>query len=490
MTKKFKWIACFIATGLLCIILIFASGNLLDPMYSNYSLDAIEAFHQLEDNTADVIIYGSSHAWKGCDPIVMYRNYGIAAYNYGNNWQSLNTTLLFLKDTFRTQHPKVVCIDTLKTDEIKYHCKMDGELYYTRAIKGIKDKISYLYQCFGTDLEGWVSYIFPIISFHDNFSSITAENFAESTVGKYIKSMGYEGTDHTVPVKYDDSPHNNQKDLPELSKKVYDDIIALCSENGAKVILYTCPYQGEFVYSDALKKYANENDCVYINLFEHLEDMEFNWDTDMQDGGHTNNSGAAKVADYLGRYIKENYDLCDMRFSKDDNPWKKNVSLNYQVTLHANDEREYLASLTVGERIELTLESMIIGIADFDLNSFNSANKDPGGLSWVNSEYNSNNTPIISNNLIYIPDSDDGWYSNTPCLSTSSDGQYRLYTNTGSREELLAEYKDLQITAALPQPMDVDLSDEQLQILIEMIKDMSKTNLDETIVFPEAVNVY
>ena len=74
-------------------------GALLDPPNTILGFEVIEAFHSLEDNSLDVIVYGSSHAWRGCDTRVMKDKYSIAAYNYGCNWQKMNTIELFLKDS-------------------------------------------------------------------------------------------------------------------------------------------------------------------------------------------------------------------------------------------------------------------------------------------------------------------------------------------------------------------------------------------------------
>ena len=44
---------------------------------------AIKTFHELPENSIDVIAYGSSHTWKGLNTMKMYEDYGIGAYNYG-----------------------------------------------------------------------------------------------------------------------------------------------------------------------------------------------------------------------------------------------------------------------------------------------------------------------------------------------------------------------------------------------------------------------
>ena len=131
----------------LIVILIGYVGNLLVPMGTSGGINAIKAFHTMEEDSLEVIIYGSSHAWKGCDPMVMYKNHGLGAYNYGCDWQALNTTLLFLEDSLRTQTPKVVCIDTFQVDSIKEDTDMDGQIYYTRAISNFQGKKEYLKQC-------------------------------------------------------------------------------------------------------------------------------------------------------------------------------------------------------------------------------------------------------------------------------------------------------------------------------------------------------
>ena len=40
------------------------------------------------------------------------------------------------------------------------------------------------------------------------------------------------------------------------------------------------------------------------------QELKINWQTDSYDGGdHLNLQGAEKVTDYLGEYLKENYDF-------------------------------------------------------------------------------------------------------------------------------------------------------------------------------------
>lgn len=89
-----------IAASLLCLVLIVVGiiglGHITRPTGDDVAIAGINAFHALPENSVDVIVYGSSHAWRNVNVNAMYDNYGIAAYNYGCNWQHLNTTLAVL----------------------------------------------------------------------------------------------------------------------------------------------------------------------------------------------------------------------------------------------------------------------------------------------------------------------------------------------------------------------------------------------------------
>lgn len=71
-----------------------------------------------------------------------------------------------------------------------------------------------------------------------------------------------------------------------------------------------------------MEKYAEDHGCAYINLFEKMDEIGIDCSIDFCDKNHMTNSGAMKVADYLGRYIVENYDVTDMREVKG-NLWER-----------------------------------------------------------------------------------------------------------------------------------------------------------------------
>ena len=309
MSIKVKRILGCILTIMLIAVLMSAAGHLLDPAWTEGGFDAVKAFHSQEKNSLDVIIYGSSHAWKGCDTRVMYDEYGLQAYNYGCNWQNINTTDLFLADSLRTQTPKVVCIETFFVNGVLKDTDMDGQIYYTRAIPPFKEKIEYLKGCFGNDPKRWVSYYMPLVMFHDNWNTINAENFQFSEYQRFVETRGFNPGNSVNPIEITDYRKFPQEELKEDSLEILDDIVARCREKNISIVFYVAPYGEPYRYIEAMSTYAEQNGCVFLNTFEYMDEIGIRADSDFQDVGHLNTEGSKKMARFLAEYIIENYDV-------------------------------------------------------------------------------------------------------------------------------------------------------------------------------------
>ena len=55
-----------------------------------------------------------------------------------------------------------------------------------------------------------------------------------------------------------------------------------------------------------------------------MDEIGLNGETDFMDPNHLNSNGAKKVADFLGKYIVDHYDITDMRTIKG-NLWEQNL---------------------------------------------------------------------------------------------------------------------------------------------------------------------
>ncbi len=313
-----------------CVLLIAVGiqglGHLVRPTDTDDEIKAIKTFHALPENTVEVIAYGSSHAWKGLDSMEMYREYGLAAYNYGCNWQHINTTSLFIHDSLRTQSPKVILIETFRVATLLEDTDIVGEVFYTREISDSDEKRTYLEQCFEGKIGRYLSYYVPLFAFHENWSDLTDKSFMKNCAEEnYLHTMGFDESDEVEPVQLENPEAFEQKGISSEARNTLDDIVKICQQKEIEIIFYTAPYEGSYKYAEEMKAYAEENDCVYINFFEKIEEIGIDCNTDFQDKGHLNTRGAKKIANYLGKYIVENYDVTDVRKVKG-NIWDKNCT--------------------------------------------------------------------------------------------------------------------------------------------------------------------
>lgn len=306
-----------ISCGIVMVLtvgLIIWLGRIVRPLNTDVAVKAIETFHEIPDNTMEVIGYGSSHMWRGLNTMEMYDKYGIGAYNYGCNWQHINTTLLFLEDSLRTQSPKVILIETYLVNELLKDININGEIYYTREISNFDGKQKYLNQCFGKDMERYLSYYMPLCAFHDNWINIEQGSFMENSYDvDFFSTMGYWYFDEVTPIEIDESMTMVNEELSDEALTILNNIIKICNEKDIEIIFYTAPFSGVYKYGNAMEKFAKENNCKYFNMFEMMDEVGIDCNTDFMDTDHLNNNGAIKVADFLGEYIVNNYQISDMR---------------------------------------------------------------------------------------------------------------------------------------------------------------------------------
>lgn len=301
-------------TVIVLFICIMILNYLVRPVDTDGAYSQIETFHSLPEDSVEVLIYGSSHAFRGINPIEMYVRYGIGAYNYAWHWQALNTTSLFIKDSLKKQNPKVVLIECYNVNTVLEDVDMNAEIYYSRYIKDFSSKMDYIKQCFSKDKERYLAYFMPLCAFHDNWNTLSQASFSRLEGKNWLfNTMGFAGSNDTIPIGIPDYSTYEQKELSQTALDELDSIVSLCKEKNTEIVFYTVPWHEPFNYGESMKKYAMDNGCMYVDLCEKVQDVGLDGLTDFSDPWHLNTNGANKVADYMGAILVSNYELTDMR---------------------------------------------------------------------------------------------------------------------------------------------------------------------------------
>lgn len=296
---------CLITVFLLFISIRFLN-IILRPVDTDDEYKSIKDFHSLPENSVDIISYGSSHMWRGLNTAEMYEKYNLSVYNYSCNWQHINTTSLFFHDSLKTQSPKIILIETFFINDLLTDTDINGEIYYTREIEKSAEKTNILKQYFGNNKERYLSYYVPLYAFHNNWTNLSKDSFQKNTCTyDFVKNRGFYSNDDIVPISLDNDVE--QLPLSKQSEEILNNILDICKKNNIEVIFITLPHSSGNQYHDAIDEYSDNNQCVYLDIFDLIDEIDIDLDTDFADIGHLNTKGATKVGDYIGNYIRENY---------------------------------------------------------------------------------------------------------------------------------------------------------------------------------------
>ena len=296
--------------------ILYVAQRLLVPKYQKGVIEGsfTEEYYR-EEVPHEVLIFGDCDAYENIDPIAMYEEYGISSYIRGSGEQYIFQSYYLLEDALRYETPKVVILSvhSLQFDHARNESynrmTLDGMRWSTSKADAINASM--------TEGETFLSYVFPILRFHDRWSELTKADLEHIFTKDITSHNGYYMRCDTVP--YTGFPPQTPLIDPSFGDNAMaylDKIYELCRENGIELILYRAPIDyGWYDEWDAnVEEYAAAKGLVYLNLCDYKDEMGLDMSVDTYDGGiHLNLNGAYKASVFIGEYLTANYDLTDFR---------------------------------------------------------------------------------------------------------------------------------------------------------------------------------
>lgn len=274
-------------------------------------------FYALEENSIEVFIVGSSQIVTGVSSMAMYENYGISAFGLGTGNAPMAGNYHWLKECQKTQDISLVAI------EVSMLYEPTKQFLFRRAFDPMKLSLNKLEavneQSRVYDGDGVLSYVFPMIKYHNRWKELTEEDFVlheqDSLVyrGNVMKS-GVKPVPYEKVIIDNDAPRNIDMEADQL--EYFEKILSYCKENGWDVVLFKTPKTSwSLSKSEGVSALAEQYDVPFLdfNYDKLMKEIKFDPMRDLRDADHPNLRGAEKISDYLGKYLKENYDLKDYR---------------------------------------------------------------------------------------------------------------------------------------------------------------------------------
>lgn len=296
----------------------------------------VKYFYQ-EDPKPEVVFIGSSVLYRSVNPIQLFKEHGIASYDFAPANQSMEVTKLYVEEAIRVACPRMIIIEPMKImdltyDETRARWWLDPVPLSVSKIKTVKEIMEHN-QEYGQGLElgNMASWAFPIFRYHDRWKELKSEDF-----GLDQKNEFYHGARHYHGYgpryfykKADFSKYYDSVDFSDAlireAKTYFADIVELCKENDVQLILMKTPspYWRQD-YHDLVQSWAEEYDVVFLDYNEEMDEIGIDIETDFIDAEvHLNDNGSTKVTSYLGQYLQTNYDLPDHRGDSGYAEWEK-----------------------------------------------------------------------------------------------------------------------------------------------------------------------
>ena len=353
---------------ILVFVLIISSlmGIFSAKWYDKNSETAIaEHFYELEDNSIDVLLLGSSQIAWSVDTVRFYEKYGIAAYEIGGSHNSLLMNYYWLLEALKTQkNIKTVMVDVSllfnkdadeDADYLKNLQNMKWGKNKYNAIKDYYNKIKTPENEENTFKDVLINYFFTLNQYHTRWNELdevdfTDKRFDTNNVMGYTPNAFFNRKLYPFETFVIDNDIEDESDsFKPVQAEYLEKIIAECKARGLQIVLIKTPKNSwSKTASEYTQKLADKEGIDFIECTSEKTYKEIGLDywRDMRDGDHLNARGGVKLADYFCEYL--------LKTGKYDDARKRNVIPKKELEIYHKRMKEcYLnTTLTPEEYLE------------------------------------------------------------------------------------------------------------------------------------------
>ncbi len=293
-------------------------------------------YNQEDDDSIDVIYFGNSRTNRGINPLVVDEIAGCYSYNLGIQGLRANHVYYRLLDAFKTQSPKLVVLETSMYMPSK---EKNEESYIQRTLMSLPFspfKVKAAMEL-GSDDATRAELIMPLLRFHNRFREIESVDFLyimdlhpdipydlQSSEEIMANSRGYMPytTDNILE---DDGKGYFDKDYASITDVTvpdpgadyyFQEMIRISEEHGAKVLIISIPSMEKnetakdtVPIMNYLKEvYKDDPNVGYLDICTNMKEIGLDYNN-FHNKGHLNRSGAQKISEFIGEYLRENYDF-------------------------------------------------------------------------------------------------------------------------------------------------------------------------------------
>ncbi len=351
MKKSIIRIFCFC----LILVLVLKYTNDIFKVKHGDGIYDLTKFYELKDNTVDLLILGSSHAFEDFNTGVLWNEYGISSFVLGGSMQPMWNTYYYLKEALKTQTPQLIILEGYATSFYSEYSDDSRIIKNNYGLRWSKDKVDSIK--ISSPRERWEDFLLEYSQYHARYAELSKDDFLKNQGNPLFKDWkGFGCNMDTVSFEYTDvSSVIETAQLYEKTEKYYRMTIELAQENNIPILIVISPYAGisiqEQTCFNSAKEIAKEYNVPFINYNLLFDEIGLDYSTDMADGNHLNYRGNQKFSLEVGAYIKKNFDIIDHRGEADYQTWQNNADyittmIENQMLLECVDKNDLINKLT------------------------------------------------------------------------------------------------------------------------------------------------
>ena len=280
------------------------------PKYPRESTAIVKGFGQLDKDSVDVLFMGASQMFSSIDAKRLTEEFGISSYDYGASRQMISTTEYYLDEALKTQHPKLVMIESCEIlHELSDDIRDEVIAYSYPPMPLSNEKFNYLLRDSDHDMLKTLEICYlPLLAYHNKWKSFEIKDLSETVFFDDYADYslrGFNPREGCNPQKmafYEESSVESK--MPEQNAKVILSIAEKCKSKGIKLVFFKSP-SANWTKSDSActKAFMSEHNIEFLDLHDHLKEIDINQETDFIDLYHLNQGGAEKCTKFVGKTI-------------------------------------------------------------------------------------------------------------------------------------------------------------------------------------------
>jgi len=253
----------------------------------------------------------------------LWKDYGIISYNLGGSGNPIAITYWQLINALDYFSPRLIVLDCafLSVDAKYRHFNIGNYHSFLDSFPISANKLKMVFDLFESTHRK-VEFIFTYVTYHDRWKKLRKADF--------IVPVGREKGAETrigiaVPKRDLQIPVTKKYEGYSLSVQYLEKILALCAARKIKVLLTYYPFpakENEILESHRVFEIAQKFKIAYLSYEELKALVDFDIDC-FDSNSHLNPSGARKITRFLGRYLRDNYNVSDHRNDSKFASWHK-----------------------------------------------------------------------------------------------------------------------------------------------------------------------